>query len=217
MKNVIAIMGAVLALGAGSVAQAATGEAVYKAKCSACHDSGAGLAPRITVRADWIDREARGRNAMHESALKGIPSTAMGAKGGFMELSDAEVRETVDYMLTRVGFRDNLAAQPAKPTPVAPPPSQRAAMPVDDATLVNRVAEALQKSLAPNARIELYEGEATLRGVTIRVGVRDGVVILSGAVEKSDLIPRAQAVTQAVAGVRRVESRLVAAGMFDFD
>jgi cytochrome c5 len=217
MKDIAALLAAVMALGVGSVAQAAIGEEVYKAKCSACHDSGAGLAPRIAVRADWTEREARGRNAMFESALKGIPSTAMGAKGGFMELSDAEVRETVEYMLTRVGFRENVAARSTKPAPVAPVPSNNAAGPVDDATLVNRVAEALQKSLAPGARIELYEGEATLRGVTIRVGVRDGVVILSGAVEKSDLIPRAQAVTQAVAGVRRVESRLVAAGMFDFD
>jgi osmotically-inducible protein OsmY len=141
----------------------------------------------------------------------------MGAKGGFMELSDAEVKETVEYMLARVGFRENVATQPTKPAPLVRLPANGAAAPVDDAAMVNRVAEALKKALAPNARIELYEGEATLRGVTIRVGVRDGVVILSGAVEKSDLIPRAQAITQAVAGVRRVESRLVAAGMFDFD
>jgi cytochrome c5 len=217
VKNNNLFLGVVMVLGAAGITQAATGEAVYKAKCSTCHDGGAGLAPRVTVRADWIEREARGRNGMVESALKGIPATAMAAKGGFAELSDADVREAVDYMLARVGFRENVATQPTKPGPLVRPPGNGAAAPVDDATLVNRVVEALKKALAPNARIELYEGEATLRGVTIRVGVRDGVVILSGAVEKSDLIPRAQAITQAVAGVRRVESRLVAAGMFDFD
>jgi cytochrome c5 len=216
VKNIFIWLGVVMALGVSGVAQAASGEEVYKAKCSTCHDSGAGQAPRVTVRVDWTEREARGRNAMVESALKGIPATAMGAKGGFAELSDAEVREAVDYMLARAGFRENVAATSTKPTPVAPVVGNAAA-PVDDATLVNRVAEALQKSLAPGARIELHEGEATLRGVTIRVGVRDGVVTLSGAVEKSDLIPRAQAITQNIAGVRRVESRLVAAGMFDFD
>lgn len=202
-------------LAATSAACAASGEAVYQAKCSTCHDSGAGQAPRVAVREDWVAREARGRNAMVESALKGMPATAMAAKGGFAELSDAEVTATVDYMLARVGFRASVVV--AKPALVAPAAGGGVAADFDDAMLVNRVAEALQKSLAPGARIELYDGEATLRGVTIRIGVRDGVVILSGAVEKSELIPRAQAITQAVAGVRRVESRLVAAGMFDFD
>ena len=89
--------------------------------------------------------------------------------------------------------------------------------PVDDATLVNQVAAALQKALAPGARIEQYGGESTVRGVNIRVGARDGVVILSGALEKSELIPRAGAIAQLIAGVRRVESRLVVAGMLDFD
>ena len=39
---------------------AAAGEVVYKAKCSTCHDSGAGLAPRLSVAAEWTAREARG-------------------------------------------------------------------------------------------------------------------------------------------------------------
>jgi cytochrome c5 len=217
MKYIITVLSVLTVLVIHPAAHAASGEEVYKAKCSSCHDSGAGHAPRVTVREDWVEREARGRSAMVESALKGIPATAMGAKGGFAELSDAEVTATVDYMLARVGFRDNVAAAKPAAAPVAPAKPSGSAAPVDDATLVNRVAEALKKALAPNARIEWYEGEATLRGVTIRVGARDGVVTLSGAVEKSDVIPRAQAITQATPGVRRVESRLVAAGMFDFD
>ena len=195
---------------------AAAGEVVYKAKCSTCHDSGAGLAPRLSVAAEWTAREARGRNAMYESAIKGMPATAMAAKGGFMELSDAEVRATVDYMLARVGFRDSLAVVKAAPV-AAPAVAGNTGAPVDDATLVGRVAEALKKALAPDARIELYAGEAILRSINIRVGVSGGVVTLSGAPEKSELIPHAQSVTQAVAGVRRVESRLVSAGMLDFD
>ena len=200
-----------------TTAHSATGEEIYKATCSSCHDSGAGQAPRVNARADWPVREVRGRDAMYESALKGVSNTAMAAKGGYTELSDAEVRLAVDYMLARVGFRDNVAAPVVAITPAAPASSGRAGERVDDATLVNRVAEMLKKELAPDARIELYAGEATLRGVNIRVGARDGVVTLSGAVEKSDLIPRAGAITQSVTGVRRVESKLVAAGMFDFD
>jgi cytochrome c5 len=216
MRNLL-LMLCVLSVPVLSVpAHSASGEEIYKAKCSTCHDSGAGQAPRVSVRAEWLAREARGRNAMMESALKGMPATAMAAKGGFTELSDAEVRQTVEYMLARVGFRDN-AVPAATIAPVAVLAAGNTSAPLDDATLVNRVAETLKKQLAPDARIELYAGEATLRGINIRVGARDGVVTLSGAVEKSEVIPRAQAIAQAVAGVRRVDSKLVAAGMLDFD
>lgn len=221
MKNLYLILGISIALGMHASVQAASGEAIYKAKCSSCHDSGAGQAPRVSVRAQWSAREVRGRNAMVESAIKGMPNTAMAAKGGYVELSDAEVTQTVDYMLARVGFREALAA-PLAPSPLpshSPQPVAGGAVaaPVDDATLVSRVADALKKALAPDARIENYAGEATLRGINIRVGARDGVVTLSGAVEKSDLIPRAGVIAQSIAGVSRVESRLIAAGMLDFD
>ncbi len=207
-----------------AAALAASGVTIYQAKCSACHDSGAGQAPRVSVPDDWPARAARGRAAIYDSAIKGIPATAMAAKGGFAELSDADVRAAVDYMLARVGFRDAAATPVAATrdaTPPAPAPAAFAASAGatndDDAALVNRVAETLRKALAPDARIEWYAGEATLRGINIRVGARGGVVTLSGAVEKSGLIPRAQAVAGAVSGVRRVENRLVASGMFDFD
>lgn len=196
---------------------AAIGEDIYKAKCSSCHDSGAGQAPRVSVSAEWREREARGRSAMYESAIKGIPATAMAAKGGYAELSDEDVRRAVDFMLARVGFRDNARASQTVAVPAASAGTNRSVPPMDDATLVDRVADAIKKALAPNARIDLYDGEATVRGLTIKVGVRDGVVILSGAVEKADVIPRAQAIAQSVAGARRVESRLVTAGMLDFD
>ena len=132
--------------GAPACAHSASGEEIYIAKCSSCHDSGAGQAPRVHARADWSAREVRGRNAMVESAIKGIPATAMAAKGGYAELSDAEVALTVDYMLVRVGFRDNAAAVAVAPVAAATVPvpvAGDAGALVDDATLVNRVAETL--------------------------------------------------------------------------
>jgi cytochrome c5 len=201
---------------ASTIAHAASGEDIYKAKCSSCHDSGAGLAPRVNVREDWSARETRGCAAMYVSAIQGMPATAMAAKGGYVELTDGEVRASVDYMLARVGFRDNPAVKPAVAVPAIAAGGMTAAA-VDDATLVTRVAEALQKALAPASRIELYAGEATLRGLNIRVAANQGVITLSGAVEKSDVIPKAQAITQAVPGVRQVQSRLIGAGMLDFD
>ena len=78
------LLSVLLALFATAVA-AATGEAVYKSKCNACHDSGAGNAPRVHVLEDWRERETRGRAAVHASALKGVPFTAMAAKGGYAD------------------------------------------------------------------------------------------------------------------------------------
>jgi cytochrome c5 len=208
----VRLLSVLLALFATAVA-AATGEAVYKSKCNACHDSGAGNAPRVHVREDWRERETRGRAAMHASALKGVPYTAMAAKGGYAELTDTEVRDAVEYMMVRVGFRDVVPAKPA----VIPPVPLGISASFPDATLLEQVALALQRAFAPRARIEVYDGQATVREVNIRVAVREGVVTLSGAVEKGDIIPRAQAVAQAVTGVRVVVSRLVAAGMLDFD
>ena len=46
---------------------AATGEAVYKATCNSCHDSGAGLALRVTHAEDWTQRWPRGRAALPPS------------------------------------------------------------------------------------------------------------------------------------------------------
>jgi osmotically-inducible protein OsmY len=117
-------------------------------------------------------------------------------------------------MLARAGFRARtvIASRPQSAAAAAMPAAR-----VEDATLVTRVAEALRQALAPAARIEHYAGEAILHGVTIRVAARDGVIVLSGAVQKSEVIARAQATAQGVAGVGKVESRLVTAGMMDFD
>lgn len=47
---------------------------------------------------------------MYEAALKGKPNTAMMAKGGYSELSDAEVKAVVDYMLLKVRYADRGAS-----------------------------------------------------------------------------------------------------------
>ena len=56
-----------------------------------------------------------------------------------------------------------------------------------------------------------------MRGIYIRVGTRDGMVILMGVVERSDTVKRAEALARSVEGVRGVTNRLVTAGMLDFD
>lgn len=198
---------------------AASGEAVYKATCNVCHDSGAGNAPRVTQRDDWAPRWQRGRAAMHEAAIKGVPNSAMGPKGGFAHLSDDEVKAAVDYILARTGYQESLVIKPiaAAPAVVAARPPQVSNAPVDDKVLLQQVAEVLRKELAPGAQIENVDGKLLVRGVNIRVSVRDAVVTLEGTPEKPDVIARAEAIAKSFRSVQRVDNRMVAAGLLDFD
>ena len=200
-------------------ANAASGEAVYKATCNVCHDSGAGNAPRITHRADWEPRWQRGRAAMHEGGVKGVPNSAMGPKGGFANLTDDEVKAAVDYILARTGYQDSLvikAAPVVAPVAVVTKP-QTSSAPVADPVLLRQIAEALRQEFSPGAQIESVDGKLLVRGINIRVSVRDSVVMIEGTPEKPEVVARAEQVVKSFRSVQRVENRLVSAGMLDFD
>ena len=203
-------------------ANAASGEAVYKATCNVCHDSGAGNAPRITHRADWEPRWQRGRAAMHEGGVKGVPNSAMGPKGGFANLTDDEVKAAVDYILARTGYQDSLVIKAAPavvhvaPVAVVTKP-QTSSAPVADPVLLRQIAEALRQEFSPGAQIESVDGKLLVRGINIRVSVRDSVVMIEGTPEKPEVVARAEQVVKSFRSVQRVENRLVSAGMLDFD
>lgn len=83
-------------------AQAADGKATYTAKCSACHGTGAAGAPKLGDKAAWKARIAQGKATLYEHAIKGFQGKKgfMPAKGGFTDLSDAEVKAVVDHMVS---------------------------------------------------------------------------------------------------------------------
>ncbi len=76
-----------------------SGEDVYNAACMACHSTGAAGAPKMGDVAGWVDRIAKGNDALYESALNGVAGTGMMAKGGCMSCSDEEAKAAVDYMV----------------------------------------------------------------------------------------------------------------------
>lgn len=76
-----------------------SGEEVYNAACMACHSTGAAGAPQYGDAAAWVDRLARGTDALYDSGLNGIPGTGMMARGGCMNCSDEEIGAAVDYMV----------------------------------------------------------------------------------------------------------------------
>ena len=80
---------------------AATAEETYKSACATCHDAGVANAPKLGDKAAWAPRIKLGKEAMYKSSLQGKPGTAMVAKGGFANLSDADVKAVVDLMLAK--------------------------------------------------------------------------------------------------------------------
>jgi len=192
---------AALAVPAASHAQA-SGANVYQAKCSLCHDSGAGAAPRLTHPEEWTARLGQTRTALHNAAVQGKQGTAMAAKGGFAELSDAEVKAAVDFMLARLDYKEaavNLAAAPA-----SAPASALAAGPVDDQAIAEKVRAAYAAS----------NGAVSTR---VQVESNGGVVTLKGMVRDNDALKRAEELARAVPGVKNVDNKLVSAAVFQWD
>ena len=85
-----------------SGAALADGAAVYNSACVTCHAPAVApalKAPPFGDKAAWAPRIAKGMDALYASSLNGIPGTAMAAKGGFANLSDADVKAAVDHMV----------------------------------------------------------------------------------------------------------------------
>jgi cytochrome c5 len=79
-----------------------SGPQIYKAGCIVCHaPPGVGGAPPIGDTAAWGPRIAPGAETLHKHALEGFQGSTgfMPAKGGRVDLSDAEVVAAVDYMV----------------------------------------------------------------------------------------------------------------------
>lgn len=205
-----------------------TAESLYKAKCSVCHDGGAGDAPRISDRSAWVARAAQGRASLYARTINGVPNTPMAPKGGFAELSDAQIRTLVDFMLAAsghaaapLGGRHVAApalAPPASAAPVVSPGMPGVAASATDAGITAAVAERLRAALGkPDMRLDLYEGIITIRGLGIKVDTRDGATTLSGVVQDAGLLAPAESIAGGVPGVKRIINRLISGAMLDFD
>jgi cytochrome c5 len=74
-----------------------TGEQVVAAACGKCHETGQGGAPKIGDRAAWTSRVKRGLDPVVKAAIKG--HAGMPARGGLADLTDAEVKRAVEFMM----------------------------------------------------------------------------------------------------------------------
>jgi len=77
-------------------------ELIYKNVCAACHDTGAGGAPK-SDKAAWAPRIAQGLDILVKHAVEGFQGAGgiMPAKGGRADLTDEQVKITVEYMVDK--------------------------------------------------------------------------------------------------------------------
>ena len=76
-----------------------TGKQIVEARCAKCHATGKGGAPKIGDREAWIPRIKDGYDATVRSAING--HGGMPARGGLANLTDAEMKEAVTYMINK--------------------------------------------------------------------------------------------------------------------
>ena len=86
-------------------------ETLYRQNCSHCHSGNAPSAPRIGDTQAWTSRLSGGFNQLYNSAINGIPNTAMIAKGGHQELSDEQVKLLIAYMLSKSNISSKTISQ----------------------------------------------------------------------------------------------------------
>jgi cytochrome c5 len=84
--------------GAAPVDVPRTGAQIVQAQCGKCHEKGEMGAPRIADREAWVKRIAKGVEPVILAALRG--HDGMPARGGLAELTDAEFKSAVMYMLS---------------------------------------------------------------------------------------------------------------------
>jgi cytochrome c5 len=78
------------------------GALIYQNVCSACHANGVAGAPAPTAAA-WAPRIAQGLDTLVKHAVEGFqgPAGLMPAKGGRADLTDEQVKVTVEYMIAK--------------------------------------------------------------------------------------------------------------------
>jgi c(7)-type cytochrome triheme protein len=106
------LAGLLAGFGAIALAQAGSPKAIYESTCAACHATGVIGAPKFGDAAQWQERLKKGRDALYKSALNGTPK-GMPPKGGKAELTDTQIKATVDYLIS--GGAATTAKADAKP------------------------------------------------------------------------------------------------------
>jgi cytochrome c5 len=79
------------------------GKTIFGNLCQTCHTNAATGAPLITDKAAWAPRIAQGEDTLLKHAIEGFTGAKgmMPAKGGNPSLTDAQVKATVEWMISQ--------------------------------------------------------------------------------------------------------------------
>ena len=100
------------------VAVQLSGKQVYDKVCAACHATGTLGAPKVGAKDLWEPRFAQGLDTLVTHATNGI--RAMPAKGGDPSLTEANIKDTIVYMLEETGIKAEAASAEAASAEAAP-------------------------------------------------------------------------------------------------
>jgi cytochrome c5 len=84
---------------ANTAGVARSGKEIFGAVCTACHSTGAMGAPKIGNKEEWAPRIAKGMDTLLKHALHGF--NAMPPKGTCTDCTDAEIKSTIEYMVSQ--------------------------------------------------------------------------------------------------------------------
>lgn len=131
--------------------QLLAGTEVYKAVCSACHDSGAAGAPKVGDTAGWAPRIGQGYETLVKHAVQGI--RAMPAKGGNPDLDEVEVARAVVVMANQSGAKFKEPEVKAAPAQAADAAAPAAVAPTAPAAVAPAAMAAAAAAPAPTATV----------------------------------------------------------------
>ena len=124
-RTLLAALASGLLAASASGADLPNGKAIYGATCIACHSAGVLGAPKLGDTAAWAPRIKAGAAALQQSAIKG--KGAMPARGGNVNLTDADVQAAVNYMVAQAQAEAKPAAPKVAETKPAVPKAAEAA------------------------------------------------------------------------------------------
>ncbi|MEI8187111.1 MAG: c-type cytochrome [Chlorobiaceae bacterium] len=77
------------------------GKSVYDTACIVCHKTGMGGTPKLGDKAAWAPRIAQGMDVLISKSIKGFQGKTglMPAKGGNLEFTDAQIGNSVAYIV----------------------------------------------------------------------------------------------------------------------
>ena len=104
VATVITDPAALLKVSASAPHAAQSPDQILTCVCSACHGAGLLGAPKLGDKAAWSARagSAGGANGLAASAIKG--KNQMPPRGGAADLTDAEIKATIELMLKKAGI-----------------------------------------------------------------------------------------------------------------